>query len=50
MANESAGQAKSILADMAGAFVVSFDEKARRWLEEHPSEDALVIAYKDTPC
>jgi len=28
--------------------VVSFDGRAREWLAEHPSEDALVIAYQDT--
>ena len=50
MANESAGQAKSILAYMTDDFTVSFDEKARRWLDEHPSKDALVIAYQDTRC
>jgi hypothetical protein len=31
-------------------FVVVFDDRARRWLEEHPSRDALVIAYSDTRC
>jgi hypothetical protein len=35
---------------VAEAFTVTFDEKARRWLEEHPSQDALVIAYEDTRC
>lgn len=32
------------------SFVVIFDDKARRWLHEHPSQDALVIAYKDSRC
>jgi hypothetical protein len=28
------------------SFVVMFDDKARRWLNEHPSLDALVIPYE----
>ncbi|HEX9095973.1 MAG TPA: hypothetical protein VF990_07710 [Candidatus Dormibacteraeota bacterium] len=32
------------------AFAVVFDDKARRWLDEHPNRDALVIAYSDTHC
>jgi len=35
---------------MTKTFLVSFDEKAQEWLAEHPSEDALVIAYQDTRC
>ncbi len=35
---------------MSDAFRVSFDENAEQWLGEHPSEDALVIAYQDTRC
>jgi hypothetical protein len=35
---------------MTNAFRVLFDEKAQQWLAEHPSEDALVIAYQDTRC
>jgi hypothetical protein len=35
---------------MSDAFLVSFDEKARQWLSEHPSDDALLIAYQDTRC
>ncbi len=35
---------------MTESFVVSFDEKARQWLTEHPSVDGLLIAYKDTRC
>lgn len=35
---------------MAAGFVLTFDEKARRWLEEHASPDALVIAYEDSRC
>jgi hypothetical protein len=31
-------------------FKVVFDGKARYWLEEHPSSDALVIAYTDSRC
>ena len=31
-------------------FVIEFDDPARRWLEEHPSRDALVIAYSDARC
>ena len=31
-------------------FDVVFDDRARRWLEEHPSRDALVIAFSDTRC
>lgn len=34
----------------ATSFEVTFDEKARRWLLEHPSQDALVIAYEDSRC
>src|SRR5713226_1575378 len=32
------------------SFAVTFDDKARRWLNEHPSQDALVIAYEDSRC
>jgi hypothetical protein len=39
-----------ILALMPDAFIVSFDEQAEQWLAEHPSDDALVIAYRDTRC
>jgi len=35
---------------MIGAFLVSFDEEAQQWMAEHPSQDALVIAYQDTRC
>ncbi len=35
---------------MSKPFAVVFDEKARRWLNEHPSQDALVIAYEDSRC
>lgn len=35
---------------MAELFEVTFDEKARQWLDEHPSQDALVIAYSDDRC
>jgi hypothetical protein len=31
-------------------FQVALDEKAERWLAEHPSSDALVIAYQDARC
>ena len=31
-------------------FAVVFDDDARRWLAEHPTRDALVIAYSDTRC
>ena len=31
-------------------FAVIFDERARRWLNQHPSQDALVIAYEDSRC
>lgn len=31
-------------------FLVRFDGKARRWLTEHPSQDALVIAFEDSRC
>jgi hypothetical protein len=31
-------------------FDVVFDDRARRWLNEHPDGDALVIAYSDTRC
>jgi len=35
---------------MSESFDVTFDDKARRWLNEHPSQDALVIAYEDSRC
>lgn len=35
---------------MSESFDVIFDDKARRWLNEHPSQDALVIAYEDSRC
>ena len=35
---------------MSESFAVIFDDKARRWLDEHPSQDALVIAYEDSRC
>jgi hypothetical protein len=35
---------------MSKSFAVAFDDKARRWLNEHPSQDALVIAYEDSRC
>jgi hypothetical protein len=35
---------------LAESFEVAFDEQARRWLDEHPSQDALVIAYEDSRC
>ena len=31
-------------------FDVEFDDQARSWLDEHPSPDALVIAYSDARC
>jgi len=31
-------------------FAIVFDDQARRWLEEHPNRDMLVIAYSDTRC
>jgi hypothetical protein len=31
-------------------FAIVFDDRARRWLDEHPNRDALVIAYSDTRC
>jgi len=31
-------------------FVIELDNPARRWLEEHPNRDALLIAYSDTRC
>ena len=31
-------------------FAIVFDVQARRWLDEHPNRDALVIAYSDTRC
>jgi hypothetical protein len=31
-------------------FAIVFDDRARRWLEEHHNRDALVIAYSDTRC
>src|SRR5438445_2186329 len=35
---------------MSKSFAVVLDNKARRWLNEHPSQDALVIAYEDSRC
>src|SRR5438128_1439954 len=35
---------------MSESFAVIFDDKARHWLNEHPSRDALVIAYEDSRC
>ena len=35
---------------MSNSLAVVFDDKARRWLNEHPSQDALVIAYEDSRC
>jgi len=31
-------------------FAIVFDVEALRWVNEHPSRDALVIAYSDTRC
>jgi len=31
-------------------FAIVFNVEALRWLDEHPSRDALVIAYSDTRC
>jgi hypothetical protein len=31
-------------------FRVALDDKAERWLTQHPSADAMVIAYTDTRC
>jgi hypothetical protein len=31
-------------------FAVVFDDQAERWLNEHPTRDALVIAYSHTRC
>jgi hypothetical protein len=31
-------------------FALELDDKARRWLEEHPRPEALVIAYTMTRC
>ena len=35
---------------MDPAFLISFDEKARRWLADHPSPDPLLIAFQDSRC
>jgi hypothetical protein len=35
---------------MTESFAVIFDDRARRWLAEHPSQDALVIAFEDSHC
>jgi len=32
------------------SFLVTFDDKAREWLSEHPSDNALVIAFSDDRC
>jgi len=31
-------------------FRVTLDDRAERWLTEHPSADALVVAYQDVRC
>jgi hypothetical protein len=31
-------------------FAIVLDDRAQRWLNEHPNQDALVIAYSDTRC
>jgi len=31
-------------------FAIVFDDDAQRWLSEHPTRDALVIAYSDARC
>lgn len=31
-------------------FRIALDDKAERWLADHPSRDAMVIAYQDTRC
>jgi hypothetical protein len=31
-------------------FRIALDVKAEAWLAEHPSADAMVIAYQDTRC
>jgi hypothetical protein len=33
-----------------GEFAVVLDDRAQRWLSEHPNQGALVIAYSDTRC
>ena len=35
---------------MSNSLAVVFDDKARRWLNQHPSRAALVIAYEDSRC
>jgi hypothetical protein len=35
---------------MSESFDVTFDDKARLWLNEHPSQNALVIAYDESRC
>jgi len=35
---------------MTDSFQLTLDDKAQRWLAEHPSADAMVIAYTDTRC
>jgi hypothetical protein len=32
------------------SFELNFDARARRFIDEHPSHDALVLAYTDTRC
>jgi hypothetical protein len=32
------------------SFLISVDEKAHRWLAEHPSPDPLLIAFQDSRC
>ena len=31
-------------------FLITLDDKAQRWLAEHPTTHAMVLAYHDTRC
>src|SRR2546428_13165578 len=48
MSPSSAAARPDRLSEMTQSFTVIFDDKASRWLNEHPSQDALVIAYEDS--
>jgi len=50
MDSATTGPALSRQLLLSKSFAVVFDDKARRWLNEHPSQDAPAIAYEDSRC